>query len=1078
MPIVRLYPESESLPLRIPDAARNVPAARDIDLFGGNRARDLQVAGQQLGQASDSLFALYDRHAQQANDTRVQDFNNQFITGMQQILRTGPEAYFNQKGADAIRGAGAATERLAALKKQLFEGASNDYQRRKLAPILDAHFASGSEQIARHLDQQQQVYERNVHLASIEVAEQEAISNPGNLAAAVTRAADATRALYKGQVPEVIESEAGKAGSRVVSNLIKDRLGRNDRLAVGLYRQYEKRLDPNDRTALGKAVETLSNQVDAAAWIRDRSASLPTSQGRAPVPTGDATLDAVNAASATLPEPPPVTSAAGTLLHEEGVAGYRQRLDGIEDRRRALTALNEQEFAAHPARLRANRTAIEADSAQGRAAVNADANELYAELRRHLTAGGPNGGPAVTLPPAMIMSGLTEPQQDAVTAQVHAAIEGRKPSTDPQTWYAIRQGLTGNDASERQRWGSKNLVPFMGRLSEQDFVGLEKLQALVRDDGDGAEQRRLQDIGRLANRALRSAGIDPTPQPDDAPDSDAAQAARFHRTLQDELSAFESQGRTPTAAEAYDIVDGVKQTAIKSGWLEVSDDSASPTLASDIPSVDDALHEPGPELAQAEPPEQPAQHGFRIVGLAPDFETFHSQMEEERQREAAERSAAGPGGAPGAPSIEPYPGSTEYETADAQARDIAAEQTTEEESAGNGAAPSTEPPPGSPEYHTAEKEARRVADRQEANGREADRRITRWLAERRDDGAPPKLAPTLAKRLSPAEREELEALAATPDTPTDPEEYNKILRNLLNYNSQVRLKWAREPLFRYRKSLSSEDFAKLARIQSRLDPDTGQVSGFAPVPADLVPVYDRLAPDPDWHYGTIIPLKRTPDGKDWDFAMPSSARTFLKGILDLLAGVKTGELTPDAVESFMTLHGIGGRAFGPLGDAGTLVAGGKRRTPASSPSNAKKDVTPAASTGIRIARSKGAAKSGPGVWRTVNHGMSPRSAAYQAKITGRPATEGYFVEGVEFDGYRAGKLLEAKGEGYATWVKNGEFLPIFEGRRQLLDQMQRQERVANGMPIIWHVAEPAAVDAVRALMKEAMVKGLTIVHTP
>jgi hypothetical protein len=172
-----------------------VPAAGDINLLGGNRARDLQVAGQNLGQTSDTLFALYERHAQQANDTRVQDFNSQFITGMQQILRTGPEAYFNQKGADAIRGASAATERLATLKEEVIGQAPNDYQRRKLAPILDAHFASGSEQIARHVDRQQQVYERNVHLASIEVAEQEAISNPGNLAAAVTRAADATRAL-------------------------------------------------------------------------------------------------------------------------------------------------------------------------------------------------------------------------------------------------------------------------------------------------------------------------------------------------------------------------------------------------------------------------------------------------------------------------------------------------------------------------------------------------------------------------------------------------------------------------------------------------------------------------------------------------------------------------------------------------------------------------------------------------------------------------------------------------------------------------------------------------------------------
>jgi hypothetical protein len=186
-------------------------------------------------------------------------------------------------------------------------------------------------------------YERNVHLASIEVAEQEAIGSLGNLAAAVTRAADVTRALYKGQAPEVAEVEARKAASRIVSSLIKDRLVRNDRAAVGLYRRHESRLDPKERAALGTAVETLSNSVEAADWVRERDAHLP-------VP-----IDAVNARSA---------SAASTLLDVEGVAGYRERLGEIEDRRRALTALNEQEFAANPARLQANRAAIETHSAQ------------------------------------------------------------------------------------------------------------------------------------------------------------------------------------------------------------------------------------------------------------------------------------------------------------------------------------------------------------------------------------------------------------------------------------------------------------------------------------------------------------------------------------------------------------------------------------------------------------------------------------------------------------------------------------------------------------------------------------------
>jgi hypothetical protein len=203
--------------------------------------------------------------------------------------------------------------------------------------------------------------------------------------------------------------------------------------------------------------------------------------------------------------------------------------------------------------------------------VKAETDALYADLRRHLTTGGLNGGPAVTPPPATIMSRLTEAQQDAVTAQIDANIEGRSTSTDPQTWYAIRQGLTADDANERERWAAKNLVQFMGRLSAEDYAALETLQASVRSNDGGADQSRLQAITRMADHALRSVGIDPTPWPDAPPDSDAEQAARFHRALQGELSAFENKDRMPTERDAQDIIDRLMEAAVKGGWLKLSD---------------------------------------------------------------------------------------------------------------------------------------------------------------------------------------------------------------------------------------------------------------------------------------------------------------------------------------------------------------------------------------------------------------------------------------------------------------------------------------------------------------------------
>ena len=121
----------------------------------------------------------------------------------------------------------------------------------------------------------------------------------------MVRAEGAARVLYKGQPPEVVETGVREAGGSVIAGVIGDRLARNDPLGVALFRQYGERLDPGDRRTLGAAAETLSNTVEAAAWVRDRSATL-----RTPAPTGDPALDAVNAASASTAEPPPVTSSA------------------------------------------------------------------------------------------------------------------------------------------------------------------------------------------------------------------------------------------------------------------------------------------------------------------------------------------------------------------------------------------------------------------------------------------------------------------------------------------------------------------------------------------------------------------------------------------------------------------------------------------------------------------------------------------------------------------------------------------------------------------------------------------------
>ena len=122
---------------------------------------------------------------------------------------------------------------------------------------------------------------------------------------------------------------------------------------------------------------------------------------------------------------------------------------------------------------------------------------------------------------------------------------------------------------------------------------------------------------------------------------------------------------------------------------------------------------------------------------------------------------------------------------------------------------------------------------------------------------------------------------------------------------------------------------------------------------------------------------------------------------------------------------------------------------------------------------------GPGRWVKVNETMSTRARAYQERITKRSSNEAYEVNGVRFDGYRKGILIEAKGPGYANFVKNGDFQPFFvkTGAKRLLEQARRQSIAAKGRPIEWHVAEKKFGQVLRDYIGERPF-GIRIVHTP
>ena len=119
-----------------------------------------------------------------------------------------------------------------------------------------------------------------------------------------------------------------------------------------------------------------------------------------------------------------------------------------------------------------------------------------------------------------------------------------------------------------------------------------------------------------------------------------------------------------------------------------------------------------------------------------------------------------------------------------------------------------------------------------------------------------------------------------------------------------------------------------------------------------------------------------------------------------------------------------------------------------------------------------------GRWVREPPPASARAAEYQTRFGRRG--QAYRVNGVNFDGVANGVLLEAKGPGYANFVKNGVFRKWFmrKGGKELLDQAHRQIQAAGGVAIHWHFAEEAAAMATRALFHKEGISKISIFFTP
>lgn len=269
MAVIRSYnqPTVENRP--IPNAPMQ-PGAVQGPVFADAQARDTMAAAGFLEKASNSVERIALEEMRDANDARVQELLNGFISGQQFTLYTDKDAFYRKKGQDAINGAQAATDRLLQLKNESLALTANPYQRKALSRLLDAQTIEATNGISRHVATQSMEWQKTVaqgrqelirNQASLDWNDHEKIDD---LALAAESAAKEQARLAGVTGTEAETALVTSARSNVYTAAITQRL-QNDqkRAALTLYDRVKGKLDEKDNVRLAAALKSTAIDVEA-----------------------------------------------------------------------------------------------------------------------------------------------------------------------------------------------------------------------------------------------------------------------------------------------------------------------------------------------------------------------------------------------------------------------------------------------------------------------------------------------------------------------------------------------------------------------------------------------------------------------------------------------------------------------------------------------------------------------------------------------------------------------------------------------------------------------------------------------
>jgi hypothetical protein len=121
---------------------------------------------------------------------------------------------------------------------------------------------------------------------------------------------------------------------------------------------------------------------------------------------------------------------------------------------------------------------------------------------------------------------------------------------------------------------------------------------------------------------------------------------------------------------------------------------------------------------------------------------------------------------------------------------------------------------------------------------------------------------------------------------------------------------------------------------------------------------------------------------------------------------------------------------------------------------------------------------GPGSWGPSSESFAGFSKAYQEFVTGHPISEAYIVNGIKFDDFANGALIDAKGNYGQFLLPDGQWKSFFPGDARFLEMAERQMTAAGDSPIVWKFAQQNAAEKVAQVLEDNGITQITAIWVP